>query len=436
MAAKLRFNNAGEAATLAEVCKLAWHTFYGMQKASEDFENLRFEVWTIAISVDSLHSVGTTSTLIDRQPDKARWALTFSKILTSLNSALRPLYSLVRLYLSSSSKERAVIRNWLTHPDQTYEGLTIQDFRRKLSMLVESLNVFLSCLTHAELARARERSQTEEWRVLAEVSQNVLHKWDQDVASGIRRPTDKVSQPNAKVDADARSYMKPMLDTMPQGLGVQLPKTPPSPPKPRHERTSNPAGVLNLDDIEHGFRSHMHAMHRIREQLRQQKVNNHDLSDQRSQHFPEVTSNTISHHAAGLHPPPLTPITPTMQTLQRQTTDTTTQSADSSADYADASSSGGARSTQSSETGSVTSAYPNSRDEDAKPASFTVHRRSSSSRQERKRKRRTEFRFKTGLNDDSSPSGDSSGSDEINDDRLRPKSPLEQLLTTALFFDQ
>ncbi|KAI1626844.1 hypothetical protein EDD37DRAFT_646542 [Exophiala viscosa] len=438
MAAKTRFSNAhtGEPATLAEVCKLAWHTFYGMQKASEDFENLRFEIWTIAISVDSLHSVGTTSTLIDRQPDKARWALTFSKILTSLSSALRPLYSLVRLYLSTPAKDRGVIRNWLKHPEQTYEGVTIQDFRRKLSMLVESLNVFLSCLTHAELARARERSETEEWQVLAEVSQNVLHKWDQDVVQGIRRPSDKASQHNetaAYVNANSRSYMTPLLENESQGPGLQLPKTSSSPPKPRHERQGHhPGGVMDLDDIEHGFRSHMHAMRRIREQLRQQKVNNNHLSDQSSQHFPEVTSNTISHHTAFNSPP--TPITPA---LHRHATDSTQSTqTDTSAEYADASSSG-ARSAQSSETGSVVSAYQNSRDEDIKPApapSFSTYRRSSSER-ERKRKRRTEFRFKIGLEDENSPSNDSSGSDEV-DDRLRPKSPLEQLLTTALFFDQ
>ncbi|KAK4934456.1 hypothetical protein LTR10_024286 [Elasticomyces elasticus] len=439
MAAKTRFSNAqaGEPATLAEVCKLAWHTFYGMQKASEDFENLRFEVWTIAISVDSLHSVGTTSTLIDRQPDKARWALTFSKILTSLSSALRPLYSLVGLYLSTPAKDRGVIRNWLTHPEQTYEGVTIQDFRRKLSMLVESLNVFLSCLTHAELARARERSETEEWRVLAEVSQNVLHKWEQDVASDIRRPMDKALQPHVTatyVNASTTSYLTAALENEPQGLGLQLPKTSLSLPKPRHERQGHhPGGVMDLDDIEHGFRSHMHAMRRIREQLRQQKVNTGHLSDQSSQHFPEVTSNTISHRAAAAFNPPPTPITPT---LHRHATDSTQSTqTDSSAEYADASSSS-ARSAQSSETGSVISTYQNSRDESTKPppASYMAPRRSSAER-ERKRKRRTEFRFKTGLEDQSSQSNDSSGSDEV-DDRLRPKTALEQFLTTALFFDQ
>lgn len=431
----MRFTSS-QPASLAEVCKLAWHTFYGMQKVSEDFETLRFEVWTIAISLDSLHSVGTTSTLIDRQPDRARWALTFTKILTSLGSALRPLHNLVRLYLSSSTKERAIVKNWLTHPDCTYEGATIQDFRRKLSMLVESLNVFLSCLTHAELARAKDVSETEEWRVLSEVTKNVLHKWDSDVATGLRRPTDKMVQPiepPGYVSEDVRSYITPLLNNGSPGLGVQIPEPPPSPmpPRPRFDRnTQHPSGVLNLDDIEHGFRSHMHAMRRIREQLRQQKMNNHHLTDQSSKHFPEL--NNGGSRSGGL--PPLTPTTPT---LLRKTIDSS--QADSSVDYADASSCGGSSSVQSSETGSVISNYRGNPDEDVKPVivGVTVPQQRSPERHERKRRRQAQYRFKTGLEDSQSGgSSDDSASDEVIGVRPRSKSALEQLLTTTLFFDQ
>ncbi|KAJ9618597.1 hypothetical protein H2204_012950 [Knufia peltigerae] len=443
MAQTMRFTSS-QPASLAEVCKLAWHTFYGMQKVSEDFENLRFEVWTIAISLDSLHSVGTTSTLIDRQPDRARWALTFTKILTSLGSALRPLHNLVRLYLSSSTKERAIVKNWLTHPECTYEGATIQDFRRKLSMLVESLNVFLSCLTHAELARAKDVSETEEWRVLSEVTKNVLHKWDSDVATGIRRPTDKMVQPiepPGYVSEDVRSYITPLLNSSGSpGLGVQVmvPEPPRSPLPPRPQRldrnnTQHPSGVVNLDDIEHGFRSHMHAMRRIREQLRQQKMNNHHLTDQSSKHFPELN------RAGGL----AVPLTPTTPTLQRKATDSS--QADSSVDYADASSTASS-SLQSSETGSVVSNYRGNADEDVKPdligaAIAQQHQQQqqqrSPERHERKRRRQAQYRFKTGLEDSQSGgSGDDSASEEVPGARSRSKSALEQLLTTALFFDQ
>ncbi|KIW20148.1 hypothetical protein PV08_00723 [Exophiala spinifera] len=441
MAQKMRFTSSTPA-SLAEVCKLAWHTFYGMQKVSEDFENLRFEVWTIAISLDSLHSVGTTSTLIDRQPDRARWALTFTKILTSLGSALRPLHNLVRLYLSSSTKERAIVKNWLTHPECTYEGATIQDFRRKLSMLVESLNVFLSCLTHAELARAKDVSETEEWRVLSEVTKNVLHKWDSDVATGIRRPTDRIArpiEPPGYVSEDVRSYITPLLNNGSPGLGVQtIPEPPPSPMPPTRPRFDpntqhhQPSGVSNLDDIEHGFRSHMHAMRRIREQLRQQKMNNHGLTDQSSRHFPETHSNH-EHRLGGLPPP-----TPTTPTLQRKPTDSS--QADNSVDYADASSCGGSSSLQTSETGSVISSYRGNADEDVKPVIVGVvvpHQQRSPERHERKRRRQAQYRFKTGLEDSQSGgSSDDSASDEVPGVQSRPKSALEQLLTTALFFDQ
>ncbi len=398
-----------------------------MQKASEDFENLRFEVWTVAISLDSLHSVGTTTTLIDRQPDRGRWALTFSKLLASLGSALRPLHGLVRLYLSSSAKERATVKNWLTHPDLTYEGLTIQDFRRKLSMLVESLNVFLSCLTHAELARAKDVSETEEWRVFSEVTKKVLHKWDSDVASGIRRPADKTAQPiepPGYVNEDVKSYITPLLNNRSPGLGVQMPEPPPSPMPPRAKdgrQSQHPGGVMNLEDIEHGFRSHMHAMRRIREQLRQQKMNNNHFSDQASSHFPEVNNSTLGPRPGGMPPP-----TPTTPTLQRNESSQT----DSSVDYADASSSGSSGSLQSSETGSVVSGYQNNADEDTKPG-----QRRSPAQHERKR-RRAQYRFKTGLEDENSQSSDGSGSEELADNRSRAKSRLEQMLTAALFFDQ
>ncbi|KAL2436687.1 hypothetical protein ABEF95_013217 [Exophiala dermatitidis] len=447
MAQNMRFSNTGEPASLADVCKLAWHTFYGMQKASEDFENLRFEVWTIAISLDSLHSVGTTPLLIDRQPDRARWALTFSKILTSLGSALRPLHSLVRLYLSSPAKDRASIKNWMLHPDAVFDGLTIQDFRRKLSMLVESLNVFLSCLTHAELARAKSASESEEFRVLSEVTRNVLHKWDQDVAAGIRRPAERAPprpiEPPGFVNDDVKSYMMPLLNG---GVGVSAVQNSRSAvPIPtstirqqQHQQSqqqhkNSPPSSHNpkLDDIEHGFRSHMHAMRRIREQLRQQKINNDHLTGQRSAHFPEVSRSSagarspqphLDAHGQQLPPTPITP------TLHREPTDSTHSSAstDFSGDYADASSSNNSVSSHhGSEAGSVVSNGEYHEDTKAGLAP------------PRKRKRQAQFRFKTGLE----ASSDGSGSDEGSYSHQlhhpsRPKTALEELLTTVLFFDQ
>jgi hypothetical protein len=307
-------------------------------------------------------------------------------------------------------------------------------------MLVESLNVFLSCLTHAELARAKDVSESEEYRVLSEVTQNVLHKWDQDVASGIRRPKDRAHsarpiEPPGYVNDDVKQYMMPLLNQGTPGLGVGLPGAYPlSSPlhNPVNERPSqHPGGTMNLDDIEQGFRSHMHAMRRIREQLRHQKVNSHHLSEQTSTNFPEVSSNTISHHlGVGAQPP----LTPTIPTLQRTTSDST-------GDYADASSSATTGSLQNSETSSVTSRSTPLPMADPQTKVMFTPRQETSPGPVRKRKRRPQFRFKTGLEDVPSPEGDGDGSalGSSSDDGqhpLRAKTALEILLTTTLFFDQ
>lgn len=430
----MRFTTTGEPATMAEVCKLAWHTFYGMQKACEDFENLRFEVWTIAISLDSLHSVGTTSLLIDRQPDKARWALTFSKILSSLGAVLRPLHNLVRQYLGSSAKDRASIKNWLLHSDVTFEGVTIQDFRRKLSMLVETLNVFLSCLTHAELARARETSESEEFRVLSEVSKHVLHKWDADLPTGARRPTQQM-----EFSEDARVQSSPVLQNGSSGLGLQLPNVPPSPAQLRHPQEPPsrppPPGTMNLEAIENGFRTHMHAMRRIREQLRHQQINNDHPAGQTSPHFLGVADNHRG-HGWGAHPPP----TPTTPTLRHNMTDSSSSS-EHSGDYIETSSSGSSDrshhsgSIQSSEASSVHShQHLNTVEEETKP--IPVPHQQPSYGHIRKRKRRPEYRFKTGLEAENSHSSDGDGSDDSPDGIHHPKTALERMLSVVLFFDQ
>lgn len=426
---------------MAEVCKLAWHTFYGMQKACEDFENLRFEVWTIAISLDSLHSVGTTSLLIDRQPDKARWALTFSKILTSLGAVLRPLHNLVRQYLGSSSKERASIKNWLVHSDVTFEGVTIQDFRRKLSMLVETLNVFLSCLTHAELARARETSESEEFRVLREVSKQVLHKWDSDLPIGTRRSTDRSTQRtefNGLGNEEVRMAGSPVLQNPSSGLGLQLPNVPPSPVHPRHLQGPSsrlpPPNAMNLENIENGFITHMHAMRRIREQLRHQQINNEHPGGQTSPHFLGVNDNSRG-QGWGAHPP----LTPTTPTLRHNMTDSSSSS-ELSGDYLETSSSGSSDhshqsgSIQSSDASSVHSHHLNTVEEDIKPITVPDHQQSYG--HIRKRKRRPEYRFKTGLEAEHSHSSDGDGSDEALDYRRHPKTALERMLSGVLFFDQ
>ncbi|KEF59315.1 uncharacterized protein A1O9_04159 [Exophiala aquamarina CBS 119918] len=443
----MRFTTTGEPATMAEVTKLAWHTFYGMQKACEDFENLRFEVWTIAISLDSLHSFGTTSLLIDRQPDKARWALTFSKILTSLGAALRPLHNLVRQYLGSSSKDRASIKNWLLHSDVTIEGVTIQDFRRKLSMLVESLNVFLSCLTHAELARARETSESEEFRVLSEVSKHVLHKWDSDLPTGLRRPADRSAQQmefNGAVNEEVKVSSSPLLQNASSGLGLQLPNTPASPVRPRHNQENpsrkTPPGVMNLEDIETGFRNHMHAMRRIREQLRHQQIDSDHPVGHPSPHFLGV-SDSSKGQGWGAHPP----LTPTTPTLHHNLTDSSSSS-ELSGEYIETSSSGSSSSDGShhSNSGSLQSSGASSInshhllnivEEETKP--IQVPHQQPSYGHLRKRKRRPEYRFKTGLEAENSHSSDGDGSDEALDGGHRhPKTALERMLTVAIFFDQ
>lgn len=406
--------------SLAEVCKLAWHTFYGMQKASEDFENLRFDVWTVAISLDSLHSVGSTSLLIERQPDTKRWALTFSKILNSLNAALRPLYNLVKVYLSTSARERAPVKQWLTNQDINYDGVTVQDFRRKLSLLVESLNVFLSSLTHAELARAKAATETEEYRVLSEVTRTVLQKWDQGRGILSSPTPETATQAIKSPPLNSSTWKDTKLSPLNSAFSSSVSEGQPSPLWPSHQLPPHQVGsnrtseTLNLDGIETGFRRHMHAMRRIREQLRHQKENNHQLTNQESAHFPEPgnTSPTNSH--------------PTMKSESTQTSESPSEPSDTSSNV-------GTGSVQSSsEAGSV----PSTRDADVPrspsvPGSAKKHRRNMSAEIGGRKRGRSHDEYSQQLGRLNDPNMDGSVATE----RKPRKTALEQMLTAALFFD-
>ncbi|KIW65182.1 hypothetical protein PV04_07463 [Phialophora macrospora] len=398
---------------LADACKLAWHTFYGMQKASEDFENLRFEVWTVAISLDSLHSVGSTSLLIDRQPDHKRWALTFSKILNSLNAALRPLYNLVKLYLSTPARDRAVVKQWLTNQEVNYDGVTVQDFRRKLSMLVESLNVFLSSLTHAELARARAATETEEYRVLAEVTRTVLQKWDkgstvgtvQGGPAGTSRAIQQVSIIN---DHLKENMVSPLGGSFPStsSEGLPSPSWPSHQTSPHHTSLNRPAEMLNLDGIETGFRRHMHAMRRIREQLWHQNENKDHLSTQKSTHFPEP-----------LHPPTIRPEKTAMPDPDRPPEVSPAQTDGSSS---------GIGSGQGSDSSGIVLAFKEELPRSPSMPAKVNHTRAPSGESGRKRVR---------SHDNFQPAPSNEYFEATTKDRRPRKTALEQMLSAALFFD-
>jgi hypothetical protein len=383
-----------------------------MQKASEDFENLRFEVWTVAISLDSLHSVGSTSLLIDRQPDHKRWALTFSKILNSLNAALRPLYNLVKLYLSTPARDRAAVKQWLTNQDVNYDGVTVQDFRRKLSMLVESLNVFLSSLTHAELARARAATETEEYRVLQEVTRTVLQKWDDgstaSMGQGPAGATRSIKQVGMTNDNLKENMVSPLgsIFSSTSSEGLPSPSWPIHQTSPHHTNLNRPAEMLNLDGIETGFRRHMHAMRRIREQLWHQNENKDHLSTQKSTHFPEP-----------LHPP---------TTIPQQTAEPDpSRSLEVSSGRRDDANSG-MDSGHGSDSTAVMSAF---KDEVTRSPSAPVkveHSRGPSGESGRKRVRSHD-------NFQSAPASEYMNA--APKDRRPRKTALEQMLSAALFFD-
>lgn len=277
-----------------------------MQRVSEDFENLRFEVWTLAISLDSIHSVGSTSLLIDRQPDSNRWALTFTKILASTNAALRPLYSLVKLYLSTSGRDRGSVRKWLTDQDMNLDGVTVRDFRRKLTMLVESLNVFLSSLTHAELARVRTVTETEEYRVLSDLTKNVLQSRDER-GLGIdhgREMTTSLEKVKAQKNSVQDSSPSPLSGVYPNTAAESplLPSWPTHQLLQQHSTHSYTSDILDLDGIETGFRRHMHAMRRIRGQLQQQQHSRESLSTQSSDPSSDPSSDHINTSSNGTTP--------------------------------------------------------------------------------------------------------------------------------------
>ncbi|KAJ9615456.1 hypothetical protein H2200_001531 [Cladophialophora chaetospira] len=412
MSPSIGYNGLQTHDALADACKIAWHTFYGMQKASEDFENLRFEVWTVAISLDALHSVGSTSLLIDRQPDNKHWTSTFSKILNSLNAALRPLYNLVKLYLSTSTKDRAPVKNWLTNHDVNYEGITVQDFRRKLSMLVETLNVFLSSLTHAELARARAATETEEYRVLTEVTRTVVQKWnDGRAVSGVECAG--TGTRSIKVAGLADDGLRENVASPPESVfSRSSPNVPQSPSWPTHQASpTQPNGnfaekTLNLDGIETGFRRHMHAMRRIREQLRHQKGNKDHLSTQKSSHFPE-------------------PLQSPTAALSRTNHDVIQTSEDSAGQFTDTSSTG-SDSLPNSQNGSSSSVASEHAPRSPSMPTNPMHVRSFSGEAGRKRVRSREDLQPECSNEYLTGSGT---------DRKPRKTALEQLLSAALFFD-
>ncbi|EXJ56695.1 hypothetical protein A1O7_07039 [Cladophialophora yegresii CBS 114405] len=412
MSTSIAFSESQTHIALADACKLAWHTFSGMQKASEDFENLRFEVWTVAISLDSLHSVGSTSLLIDRQPDHKRWALTFSKILNSLNAALRPLYNLVKLYLSTPARDRAVVKRWLTNQDVNCDGVTVQDFRRKLSMLVESLNVFLSSLTHAELARARVSTETEEYRVLQEVTRTVLQKWDQGRTAstaqgpvGATRSLNQVSVVNDSLRGNVVSSLCPSLSNT-SSEGPRAPSWASHQTSPHHTDLHRPAEMLNLDGIETGFRRHMHAMRRIREQLWHQNESKDHLSTQQSNHFPEPlhSSDAKAEQTVMLVP---------NQPLQVPLTQTD-------------GSSPGVGSVQSSDSSGVVSGFKDEVSRSPSTPAKVNHTRTSSKESGRKRVR---------SHDTLQPAAGNETMAAVSKDRRPGKTVLEQMLSTAIFFD-
>jgi hypothetical protein len=261
---------------LAGAAKLAWHTFYGMQKASQDFENLRFDVWTLAISLDAVHNTGSTLLLLNRQPDYQRWMWAFSKILNSVYAVLRPLYNLVRLYLSTSPQERTVVKRWLAHKDVEFNGATVQDFRRKLSLLVEALNIFLSSLTHAELGRVRASTNTADRHSGAGVPASKPWDTERSVYS-IERDSDGRLKSVYSVALSAQELkeakLSPTSDTS-QDSGDSNPQSTPSPehhPSPHTTDGGDPHPNPNLEGIETDFRRHMHTMRRIKEQLLRQK---------------------------------------------------------------------------------------------------------------------------------------------------------------------
>jgi len=210
--------------SITDLCKQAWHTYYGMQKAGPNFDTVGSEVWCLAIALDCLHSMGRTAVLISRQKDSMKWSLAFSKILQSLHAVLQHLHNFVKTYMSTPRKHRAKLRSSLTATSAAVEGVGLQDSRRKLALLLQSLTDFLISLTHAELARSMHASEVEEYRVLTEFSSSVPSKSDGPTSSHTRsRNTRQTmsSLSSLETDVHSRIVISNLVNPSPSATGGQ-----------------------------------------------------------------------------------------------------------------------------------------------------------------------------------------------------------------------
>jgi len=278
-------------------------------------------------------------------------------------------------------------------------------------MLVESLNVFLSSLTHAELARARAATETDEYRVLSEVTRTVLEKWDQGSPIGTAQEAEGATKSINPVGLVNVNFKENSISPLSGIFSSSSSEGPHSPLWPSHQgskHTTNPnhpAEILNLDGIESGFRRHMHAMRRIREQLWQQEKNGDHITTQKSVHFPEPARS------------------PT-RTLQTTIPDSA-QSSEVSSEQID-SSCGGTSSLQSSKPASVASAFQDDVRRSPSVPAAANHTRGFSGESNRKRGR---------SHDESQLGRTNEYMDGGARDRKPRKTALEQMLNAALFFD-
>lgn len=203
-----------QATTIVHVCKLAWNTYHQLQKAPELFKAFRWEILSITMSLGAIESVAATLQVVDRQSNRKQWSLNFSKLLGNLSIALHLTQNFVTVYLSSSTDERDFVDKWLQTPGMTFGDVTLPEFKRKLTLLVENVRIFLFCLTQAEMTRARSISESEEFKILAAVSKMVLNKHTPADASDSGQKADNSMTGLGKLEYfrdDLRNYIVYLL---------------------------------------------------------------------------------------------------------------------------------------------------------------------------------------------------------------------------------
>ena len=148
--------SVGDFVTIAQVSKLAWDTFTAIKNAPREWRALESEVQSLAISLKSLDDADTTLSVVQYTKGNLQRQQNLKDLLTNSNNALAPMKELIDRYRVKDIDEKRDIRDWLAGAKFTFQAMSVQEFRNKLSLHTASLNIFLTTLTNTSLGRLEQ----------------------------------------------------------------------------------------------------------------------------------------------------------------------------------------------------------------------------------------------------------------------------------------